>query len=92
MVGIALGVAPPANVLIGPHQDKLCLVDLRQFGISDPQDLKRDAPASRGRRYVVSGGAVEGQQREPGPEFVVQRRAIGKVNVGQSRAWQRRGS
>ena len=91
MIGIALGVAAPANVLIGPHQDKFCLVYLRQFGISDPQDLKRDAPASGSRRYVVSGGAIERQQREPGPELVVQRRAIGKVNVRQSRARQRRG-
>jgi hypothetical protein len=59
VIGIALGVAPPANVLVGPHQDKLCLVDLRQFRISDPQNLERDAPASRSRCDVVSGGVFE---------------------------------
>src|SRR4029077_20278039 len=91
LIGIVLGAATPANVLIGPHQDKFCLVDLLYFGIVDSYYLERNTPPSRSCRYVVSSGAIERQQREPAPEFVVQRRAVGEVDVGQPRARQRRG-
>ena len=74
MIGIVLGAATPANVLIGSHQDKFCLVDLLYFGIVDSYDLERNAAPSRSRRHVVRSGAVERQQREPAPEFVVQRK------------------
>src|ERR1700722_4417615 len=91
LIGIALNVAAPANVLIRPHQHKFCLVDLCYFGIVDSYDLEVNAAPRRSRCYGVSGGAVERQQREPGPKFVVQRRAVCKVNARQSRPRQRRG-
>jgi hypothetical protein len=71
LIGIDLGAATPANVLIGPHQDEFGLVDLLYYGIVDSYDLERNTPPSRSCRYVVSDGAVERQQREPAPEFVV---------------------
>src|SRR5271163_2196528 len=62
LIGIALGVAAPANMLIRPHQDEFCLVDFRQFGISDPYDLERDAAARGSRRYLARGGVIKRQQ------------------------------
>ena len=51
MIRIVLRAATPANVLIGPHQDKFCLVDLLYFGIVDSYYLERNTPPSRSCRY-----------------------------------------